>query len=197
MENFIPIALIVACILALTLIFLSARRIQKEGISIKSADRKHFVRSVEDVKRQQEEDQAVLSMATEGGKGSATHSRIGFGKVVQLGVEEALQRMEGELKARGFQTITTTDVSAVLRDSQLPPYKMITAFHKDLSSKAVYVEPSIGLLAANVIVRQDLGGDVHVEFNDPSLMAGHSGNQELVETASELKSRLLQSLQAL
>lgn len=197
METYIPIALIVACLLALTLIFLSARRIQKEGLSIRGADRQHFVRSIDEVRRQQEQEQAMLNMAADTGKGSATHSRVGFGKIVQLGVDDAVKRVEGELKNRGFQLTSTTDAAAVLHEAQLPAYRIMTFIHKELSGKAIYVEPALGLIVANAIVRQDLGGDVHVEFTDPALVANQSGSKELQEAASEIKSRLMQTLQAI
>lgn len=197
MEAYIPIALIGACVLALALIFLSARRIQKEGFSVRATDRQHFVRSVEDVKRQQEQEHAIIDMAGDAGRGSVASSRLGFGKIVQMSVEDTLSRVKEALNARGFELMSMIDVNALLHENQLPAYRMMTVYHRELARRAIEVEPLLGLMTANAVVRQDLAGDVHVEFTDPSLLANQSKDDGLHEMASEFKSMLLKVLQAI
>lgn len=197
MGTYIFIALIVACLLALALIFLSARRIQKEGITVHTTDREHFVRSVEDVKRRQEQDQAILDMADDAGTAQVNASRLGFGKAVQMSVEAAILRVKESLEARGLQLLGVTDVNETLHDKQLPPFRMMTVVHRELAGRAAEVEPLLGLMAAHAIVRQDLAGEVHIEFSDPSLLANHASDDGLHQMASEFKSSLLQVLQAI
>lgn len=195
MGTYIFVALIVACVLALALIFLSARRIQKEGITVHTSEREHFVRSVEDVKRRREQEQAILNMADDAGSGQVNASRLGFGKAVQMSVEAAVIRVKEALEAKGFQLLGQTDVNEALHDKQLPPYRMMTVVQRELAGRAAEVEPLLGLMAAHAIVRQDLAGDVHIEFSDPSLTANHSSDEVLRQMASEFKSSLLQVLQ--
>jgi uncharacterized protein (DUF302 family) len=197
MESFIPLALIGACLLALVLIFLSIRRIQKEGFSIRSTDRQHFVRSVEDVKRQQELEQEILHMADDASRGRVITSRLGFGKTVQMSVEDAMNRVKEALHARGFQFMNAIDAVALLGDKQLPAYRLLTVYHRQWAARAIGVEPLLGLMTALAIVRQDLAGDVHIEFSDPSLAANQSGEAELHKMAAEFKAMLLKVLQAI
>lgn len=195
METYILIALGVACLLALALIFLATRRIQKEGLTIHSTDRQHFVRSVEEVKRRQEQEQAIHSMADDAGRGHVSVSRLGFGKTVQMSVEAAVARVKAALDAGGFQLMGATDVAAALHEKELPAYRVMTVIHRELACRAIEIEPLLGLMAANAIVRQDLAGDVHIEFTDPSLTANHSSNDGLRQMAAEFKSSLLRVLQ--
>jgi uncharacterized protein (DUF302 family) len=196
MEHYIPIALIAACLLSLALVLLSVRRIQKEGLTIRSGDRGHFVRSIEEVKHRQEEERAIRDMDDDASGIHITHSRFGFGKSMMADVEETLMRVKEELELHGFEVVTSTDVAALLPSRRLPAYHMVTVFHRELSGKGVEIEPALGLMEANIIVRRNLGEEIYVECVEPSPLLQHSNDDELVKLASEFRSRLLKTLQA-
>jgi uncharacterized protein (DUF302 family) len=186
-----------ATVLALVLVVMALRRIHKEGLTISDQPKQqHFKRSVEEVQRQQREEQAVINMSDDSGSESVVQTKHGFGKKVGMSVDEAVKRLSKLLRVEGCQVLSDTDITAVLRKQGMPEYQMLTTYHGELASRAIDMDPSIGLLASNVIVRRDLSDVVHVEFFDPSLLPGSSSHSDLHEMASDLRAKLLRVLQS-
>ena len=93
------------------------------------------------------------------------------------------------------------DVAATLKrklNQDMPAYRILGACNPPLAHRPLQVEPSIGLLLpCNVVVRQDEGGKVHVEFMDPNAVLNLVGQVEISRLAAEVRQRLERVMQAL
>ncbi len=187
-----------ASVLALVLVVMALRRIHKEGLTVSDQlKQQHFKRSVEDVQRQQREEQAVINMSDDSDSESVVHTKHGFGKKVEMSVDEAMKQLNKLLRVEGCQILSDTDIAVLLHKRGMPKYHMFITYHGELASRAIDVDPSIGLLASNIIIRQDLSDTVHVEFSDPLLLPGLSNHTDLHAIASDLRAKLLRVLQAI
>jgi len=189
--------LIAACVLALALVFVTTKRLQKEGLTLTDqSKRQHFKRSVEEVQRQQQEERAVAGASTELKSGGVAYSRFGFGRVVELAFDDAIDRVKSMLRVEELTLLKDADVVATLHKKDMPKCWMLTIYDAELAGRAVAIEPSLGLLISTVTIRQDLSDDVHVEFSDPSTHPGLASHPDLHEVAASLKVKLLNVLQA-
>ena len=104
--------------------------------------------------------------------------------------DEALADVKKALAAEGFGTLTEIDVQATLKEKvgkEMARYVILGACNPRLASRALDVEPQIGvLLPCNVVVREIAGG-VLVEALDPGLMATLVGRQEIRPIADEAR----------
>jgi uncharacterized protein (DUF302 family) len=95
---------------------------------------------------------------------------------------EAVDMVKQALAAEGFGTLTEIDMQKTLKakiDKDIDPYVIIGACNPSLASRALEIEPQIGvLLPCNVVVRQ-AGDRVLVEALDPNLMASVTGNEHM------------------
>ena len=102
----------------------------------------------------------------------------------------ALADVKEALAAEGFGTLTEIDVQATLKEKvgkEMARYVILGACNPRLASRALDVEPQIGvLLPCNVVVREIAGG-VLVEALDPGLMATLVGRQEIRPIADEAR----------
>ncbi|MCK6428411.1 MAG: DUF302 domain-containing protein [Burkholderiaceae bacterium] len=125
----------------------------------------------------------------------------GFGKTVAMSYEQALEKVTAELQKEGFGVLTEIDVKATMKkklDHDIPPYKILGACNPPFARRALEAEPTIGLLLpCNVVVRQDDGGAVHVEFMDPDAMQKLSSSPDLAKVAAEVRERLVRVMNAL
>jgi uncharacterized protein (DUF302 family) len=125
----------------------------------------------------------------------------GFGKTVKMSFDQAVQRVTQALAGEGFGVLTEIDVAATLKkklDKTIPPYKILGACNPNYASKAIEVEPQIGLLLpCNVVVRQDAAGAVHVEFMDPHAVLELVRRPEVDALGSEVRAKLERVMAAL
>ena len=128
-------------------------------------------------------------------------SEFGFGKVVDLAFDEAIESVTAKLADEGFGVLSDIDVAAKMKeklDKQMPRYRILGACNPALAFEAISAVEDIGLLLpCNVLVREDADGGVHVDFMDPvSVMSlvGHPGVEPL---ANDVKGRLQRVLEAL
>ena len=128
-------------------------------------------------------------------------SEFGFGKVVDLAFDEAIETVTAKLADEGFGVLSDIDVAAKMKeklDKQMPRYRILGACNPALAFEAISAVEDIGLLLpCNVLVREDADGAVHVDFMDPvSVMSlvGHPGVEPL---ANDVKGRLQRVLEAL
>lgn len=134
-----------------------------------------------------------------------TNPSYGFGRTLNLTVEEAITRVTEALKAEGFGVLTTIDVQATLKAKlgiELTPYVILGACNPPLAHRAITADPNVGLLLpCNVIVRAlpDVAGQPQsrVEVVDPISMMGIVQNSELASVASEARTKLERVVAAL
>jgi uncharacterized protein (DUF302 family) len=124
-----------------------------------------------------------------------------FGKQVQMGFGDALQKVTDALKQEGFGVLTEIDVAATVKQKlgkDMPPYRILGACNPPLAHQALQAEPSIGLLLpCNVVVRQDEAGKVLVEFMDPRAVLRLVDNPGVPALAAEVTQRLKRVMDAL
>lgn len=128
-------------------------------------------------------------------------SNFGFGKIVESGFEEAVQRVTEELAKEGFGVLTVIDVQATLKtklDVDMPGYRILGACNPGLANQAISAVPDIGLLLpCNVLVREDEEGQVHVGFMDPGAVLGLVDDPRVDPLAGQVKQKLEMVLAAL
>ena len=189
--------MMLASVLALILVVMALRRIHKEGLTVNDQPRhQHFKRSVEDVQRQQREEHAVRDMASDTGSTNVSYTKRGFVKNVENGFDEVMENVSRALRLAGFQILNDTDVMAVLRKKDAPKYRLLLIYHVGLAEQVFSIDPTIGLIASGISVRQDLSGTVHIEFSDPSLQQETANHPDLQKITSELRAKLMDVLQA-
>ena len=128
-------------------------------------------------------------------------SNFGFGKIVEPGFEAAVQQVTEELAKEGFGILTVIDVQTTLKAKlgvDMPPYRILGACNPALAHQAISAVPDIGLLLpCNVLVREDVDGQVHVEFMDPGAVLGLVDDPRVDPLASQVKEKLESVLAAL
>ena len=128
-------------------------------------------------------------------------TKFGFGKMVDLGFQEAVDTVTEELGKEGFGVLTEIDVQATLKKKlgeDMRPYKILGACNPPLAHQAVSAVPEIGLLLpCNVLVRENDEGKVRVSFMDPGAVLGLVDNPDVEPLAAEVKKRLERVLDAL
>jgi uncharacterized protein (DUF302 family) len=111
--------------------------------------------------------------------------------------KEAVQEVKAAFASVGFGTLTEIDMQATLKakiDKDIDPYLIIGACNPGLASRALEIDPQIGvLLPCNVVVRQ-FGDYVMVEAMDPALMASITGNDDIAPIAAEARELVSQAL---
>ncbi len=128
-------------------------------------------------------------------------TRYSFGKAVDLSFDTALQRVTEELAKQGFGVLTEIDVTATMKKKlnvDFPRYRILGACNPPFAHRALAAEPEIGtLLPCNVVVREDTGGKVRVEFMDPNAVLQLVDRAGIAEIAGEVRDRLEKVMAAL
>ena len=126
---------------------------------------------------------------------------LGFTVHMNLGYEEAIQRVTEALKQEGFGVLTEIDVQETLKNKlgiDFYPYKILGACNPPLAHQALTIAPEVGLLLpCNVTVRQAAGEKVEVSLVDPLVMLGAAAEPALQPVAEEARLRLERVVQAL
>ncbi len=111
----------------------------------------------------------------------------------ELGFVEAVARVREELAREGFGVLCEIDVQATLKQKlgvDREPYLILGACNPALAHRALETEPELGvLLPCNVVVYQQ-DGQTHIAAIDAEQMLSIVGNDELAETAGEVRRRL-------
>lgn len=128
-------------------------------------------------------------------------SEYGFGKVVDLAFDDAVDKVSAELANEGFGVLSDIDVAAKMKeklDKDMPGYRILGACNPPLAFEAISAVEDIGLLLpCNVLVREDADGKVHVEFMDPVSVMALVNDPGVEPLANDVKSRLQRVLEAL
>ncbi len=121
------------------------------------------------------------------------NTKIGFGKIVPMDFDRAVQRVTDELRKEGFGVLTEIDVAATLQSKlgvQFPAYRILGACNPQLAHRVLQIDPQVGLLLpCNVVVREDQGA-VRVEFMDPDAVLELTDHAGVREVAAQVKERL-------
>jgi uncharacterized protein (DUF302 family) len=111
----------------------------------------------------------------------------------ELNFSDAVARAREELAAEGFGVLCEIDVQATLKNKlgvDREPYLILGACNPPLAHQALEAEPELGtLLPCNVVVyRQD--GQTRISAVDAEQMLSIVGNDQLADTAGEVRRRL-------
>ena len=121
-------------------------------------------------------------------------SEFGFGKVVDLAFEDAIDKVTAKLADEGFGVLSDIDVAAKMKeklDKDMPSYRILGACSPPLAFQAISAVEDIGLLLpCNVLVREDADGKVHVDFMDPVSVMSLVKDPGVEPLAEEVKGRL-------
>ena len=128
-------------------------------------------------------------------------SEFGFGKVVDLAFDEAVDAVTAKLADEGFGVLSDIDVAAKMKeklDKDMPRYRILGACNPALAFQAISAVEDIGLLLpCNVLVREDADGRVHIDFMDPVSVMSLVQDPGVVPLANDVKGRLQRVLEAL
>ena len=117
-----------------------------------------------------------------------------FSKVLDMPVEQAVQRVTEALAAKGFGILTTIDIAATLKkrlDVDFRPYVILGACNPPFAYKALTSEDKIGtMLPCNVIVQEVGEGRSEVAAVDPIASMQAIENPELATIAGEVRELL-------
>lgn len=123
----------------------------------------------------------------------------GYTKIVNLSYDQALGKVIQELKNEGFGIITEIDVRATMKKKMnvdYRPYKILGASNPQFAHKALEAEEQIGLrLPCNVIVFENVDGNIVVSAIDPVTAMGAINNPELEEIAKTVRDKLKKVIQ--
>lgn len=127
-------------------------------------------------------------------------TRYGIGVATRLGIDEAEAAVRAALSEQGFSILTEIDVAATL-EAKLgvarEPYRILGACNPHLASRALAIDPQVGLLLpCNVIIHQTAEG-TRVEVIEPSIMAELVADPAMAGVAEEARRRLVDALGAL
>ena len=119
---------------------------------------------------------------------------FGFGKVVDLDFDAAVDKVTGELGKVGFGVLSDIDVAGKMKEKlgkDMPRYRILGACKPPLAYQALRAVPDIGLLLpCNVVVREDADGRVHVDFMDPESVLSLVDNEAVAPLAAEVRKTL-------
>lgn len=126
---------------------------------------------------------------------------FGFGKRVDLPFDDAIEKVTAVLQEEGFGVLSDIDVTAKMKEKlnmDMPRYRILGACNPPLAFQAITAVEDIGLLLpCNVLVREDVEGDVHVDFMDPEAVLSLVDHPDVAPLAADVKARLERACNAL
>ncbi len=121
-------------------------------------------------------------------------TNYGISKVVNLGFEEAIEKVQEELKKEGFGVLADLDFKAILKkklDVDFKPYRVLAACNPPNAYKALQAEEQLGLLLpCNVIVFVNDNNETVISAIDPVVGMNAVDNDTVREVAETIQSKL-------
>jgi uncharacterized protein (DUF302 family) len=124
-----------------------------------------------------------------------------FTKVVRMSFDDAIRRVEEELKQEGFGILTEIDVQQTLKkklDVDFRKYRILGACNPHFAYQALQAENKIGtMLPCNVVVQETTGGEIEVSAIDPVASMQAVENPALEKTAEQVRAKLKKVVEGL
>lgn len=124
-----------------------------------------------------------------------------FNKKLDIEFEEAIEKVTGELKKRGFGILTDIDVKQTLKkklDVDFRKYRILGACNPPYAHKVLEAEDKIGLmLPCNIVVQECEDGTIEVSAIDPKVSMQAVENPALEEAAGEVRNVLKEFIESL
>ncbi len=121
----------------------------------------------------------------------------GYKKEVNLGLEEAVEKITEELKKQGFGILSTIDMKETLKnklDVDIDEYKILEACNPPNAYKAIQTEQDVGLmLPCNVIVYKK-DNKVFISAILPTVIMGTINNKNLQTIAENIENKLKKAI---
>jgi uncharacterized protein (DUF302 family) len=114
--------------------------------------------------------------------------------------DDVLAATKAALADHGFGVLTEIDMQQTLKakvGTELDRYVILGACNPTLASRALAVEPQVGVLLPCNVVVHEVEGAVHVDALDPGLMVSMTSRDELAPIAAEARSLISDALAAL
>lgn len=122
-------------------------------------------------------------------------------KTTDYQFDEAVDRITMSLKEVGFGILTEIDMKSTMKnklDADIRPYKILGACNPNFAKTALDMEEKIGiLLPCNVIVNENVDGNVEVAIMDPAVAMSVVENPSLEELTEDVRSRLVKALDSI
>lgn len=117
-----------------------------------------------------------------------------YTKTLRLSFDDALSKVSGELKKKGFGILTEIDVKETLKkklDVDFRKYKILGACNPPFAHKALQAEDKIGtMLPCNVIVQEIRENETEVAAIDPIASMQAVENPGLRNVAKDVQKML-------
>ena len=117
-----------------------------------------------------------------------------FTKTTPLGYEQALAKVQDELKKEGFGIITEIDVRETLKKKlnvDFRKYKILGACNPAFAHQALQVESRIGtMLPCNVIVQEREDGQTEISAINPLVSMKAVANPQLEQIGNQIAAKL-------
>ena len=128
-------------------------------------------------------------------------SKYFFGKYVDYGFEEAIERVTAALKHEGFGVLTEFEMSKTFKEKlgvEFKRYKVLGACHPQSAYRGVQAEDKLGvLLPCNVIIEEHEIGSVEVTAVDPVVLLQVIDNAALADLGYEIRSKMVRVIDLL
>ena len=122
-------------------------------------------------------------------------------KTLQIGFDEAIEKVTEALKKEGFGVLTEIDVKATLKkklDVDFRPYRILGACNPPFAYQTLQAEDKIGLmLPCNVVVQARSAGTVEVSSIDPVAAMQAVDNPNLRGVAEQVRGKLQAVIESL
>jgi uncharacterized protein (DUF302 family) len=123
-----------------------------------------------------------------------------FAKTLDMGFDEAVDRVKAVLKEDGFGVLSEIDVQHAMKEKlgkEFRPYRILGACNPPLAFQALQAEDKIGtMLPCNVVVQQTDEG-TEVAALDPVASMAAVGNEALARVAAQVRERLMRVIAGL
>ena len=119
--------------------------------------------------------------------------KYGFSKTVDLGFEEAINKVTDELKKEGFGILTTIDVKDTLKKKinvDFKKYTILGACNPPIAHRALQAEEELGLLLPCNVIVYEKDNKTTISFFDPMIMTKLINNKKIEPIAKEVKEKL-------